>query len=157
MPHSWSQPTPPQLGRTPTYLVQRPVAPQDDITTTPAEEHGDGQVDHRGEGTAGTGASSGVARPGNQLPLYLVVLVTRSSGVPVTGLGAQNVRVKPIIVAPGGALVTISRMIEPEPGTYLIDVVPIPAGTWQLGRYLFWLALTSGTNRGQTVCAVSVD
>jgi hypothetical protein len=136
---------------------QRSVALQDDITTTPPEEHGMARLIIEAEGTAGTGASSGVARPGNQLPLYLVVSVTRSSGVPVTGLGAQNVRVNPIIVAPGGALVTISQMIEPEPGTYLIDVVPIPAGTWQLGRYLFWLALTSGTNRGQTVCAVSVD
>jgi hypothetical protein len=54
-------------------------------------------------------------------------------------------------------MVTISRMIEPQPGTYLIEVVPIPAGMWQLGRYLFWLAIKSGSNRGQTVCAVFVD
>jgi hypothetical protein len=108
-------------------------------------------------GTAGTGASSGVAKPGNQLPLFLVVSVTRSSGAPVTGLSAANVQVEPIIVAPGGALVTTSRIIEPKPGTYLIEVVPIPAGAWRLGRYLFWLALTSGANQGQTVCEVFVD
>lgn len=109
------------------------------------------------EGTAGTGASSGVAKPGNQLPLHLVVSVTRSTGVPVTGLGAANAQVEPIIVAPGGANVTIARMIEPQPGTYLVEVVPIPAGHWQFGRYLFWIALTAGGNRGQTVCAVFVD
>jgi hypothetical protein len=109
------------------------------------------------EGTAGTGASQGIAKPGNQLPLYLLVSVTRTSGVPVTGLTTPNVQVDPIIVAPGGADVTISRMIEPQPGTYLVEVVPIPAGAWRLGRYLFWLALKSGVDRGQTVCAVFVD
>jgi hypothetical protein len=108
-------------------------------------------------GTAGTGASSGIAKPGNQLPLYLLVSVTRGTGLPVTGLSAPDVQVDPVIVAPGGAMVTISRMIEPQPGTYLIEVVPIPAGMWQLGRYLFWLAIKSGSNRGQTVCAVFVD
>jgi hypothetical protein len=109
------------------------------------------------EGTAGTGASSGVAKPGNQLPLYLLVSVTRGSGLPVTGLTAQNFQVDPVIVAPGGAGVTISNMGEPHPGTYLLFVEPIPAGTWTLGRYLFWLAVKSGTNNGQTVCAVFVD
>jgi len=53
--------------------------------------------------------------------------------------------------------VTISNMGEPHPGTYLLFVEPIPAGTWTLGRYLFWLAVKSGTNNGQTVCAVFVD
>jgi hypothetical protein len=48
-------------------------------------------------------------------------------------------------------------MVEPRPGTYLVDVVPIPAGTWKLGRYLFWLAVTSEAKRGQAVCAVFVD
>ena len=76
---------------------------------------------------------------------------------PVTGLTAQNLQVDPIIVAPFGSGVTISQMGEPRPGTYIVDVVPIPAGTWKLGRYLFWLAVTSGANRGQTLCAVFVD
>jgi hypothetical protein len=108
-------------------------------------------------GTAGTAASQGVARPGNQLPLPLVVSVIRSSGLPVTGLTAQNLQVDPIIVAPFGAGVTIGRMIEPQPGTCLVEVIPVPAGTWRLGRYLFWLAVTSGANHGQTVFAVFVD
>jgi hypothetical protein len=108
-------------------------------------------------GTAGTTASQGVARPGNQLPLPLVVSVTRGSGVPVTGLTPQNLQVDPIIVAPFGARVTISRMIGPQPGTYLVEVTPVPNGTWQLGRYLFWLAVSSGGNHGQTVFDVIVD
>jgi hypothetical protein len=28
---------------------------------------------------------------------------------------------------------------------------------WQLGRYLFWMAVRSGANRGQTVFDVFVD
>ena len=109
------------------------------------------------EGTGGDAASQGVARPGNQFPLYMVVSVTDSSGVPVTGLTAHDLRVDPIIVAAFGAGVTISSMGESHPGTYLVHVVPIPAGTWKLGRYIFWLAVTSGTDQGQTVCAVFVD
>ena len=109
------------------------------------------------EGTAGTGASSGVAKPGNQLPLHLVVSVTRSTGTAVTGLTSADFQVEPIIVAPGGALVTIDRTIEAQAGVYLVEVIPIPAGTWQLGRYIFWIALHSGNNHGQTVCAVFVD
>jgi hypothetical protein len=85
------------------------------------------------------------------------VSVTRGTGVPVTGLTVNDVEVDPIIVAPFGVNVTIRRMIEPQPGTYLVEVVPIPAGTWKLGRYLFWLAVKSGSNRGQTVTAVFVD
>jgi hypothetical protein len=108
-------------------------------------------------GTGGTGASSGVARPGNRDPLYLVISVTRSSGAAVTGLGVADFQVEPIIVAPGGALVTISSVTEPQSGTYLLNLVPIPAGTWQLGRYLFWVSVTSGTARGQTVRDVFVD
>jgi hypothetical protein len=108
-------------------------------------------------GTAGTGASSGVARPGNRLPLYLVISVTRSSGTPVTGLATADFQVDPIIVAPGGAMVTVSSVSEPQPGTYLVQVIPIPAGTWHLGRYLFWVAVVSGAARGQTVRDVFVD
>jgi len=109
------------------------------------------------EGTAGTGASSGVAKPGNQLPLHLVVSVTRSTGTAVTGLTSADFQIEPIIVAPGGVLVTIDRAIEAQAGVYLVEVVPIPAGTWQLGRYIFWIALQKGNNHGQTLCAVFVD
>ena len=86
-----------------------------------------------------------------------MVSVTRGTGAPVAGLTPQNLQVNPIIVALGGASVTISRMLEPHPGTYLVDVIPVPNGMWQLGRYLFWIAVRSGANRGQTVFDVFVD
>lgn len=108
-------------------------------------------------GTGGTGASQGIAKPGNQDPLYIVISVIRGTGVPVTGLTQQDLQVDPIIVAPGGAGVTISIMGEPHPGAYLVDVIPVPGGTWKLGRYLFWLAVGSGADRGQTVFDVFVD
>jgi hypothetical protein len=109
------------------------------------------------EGTGGTGASSGVAKPGDQSPLYLIVSVTRTSGTAVTGLTGADFQVDPVVVAPGGAAVTIHRVGEPHPGLYFVEVVPIPAGTWKLGRYIFWIAVRTGTSRGQTVCAVFVD
>src|SRR5262245_46870358 len=103
------------------------------------------------EGTGGEGASSGVARPGNRDKLYLVVSVTNNSGTPRTGLTAGDFQVDPIIVAAGGGAVNIATVSERQPGTYLVEVVPIPAATWELGRYIFWIAVTSGLNKGQTL------
>jgi hypothetical protein len=108
------------------------------------------------EGTGGEGASSGVARPGTSDPLYLVVSVTRTTGVPSGGLGAANFRIVPVIVAAGGAAVDISTVSESQQGAYLVEVVPVQGGTWQLGRYIFWVAVTSGANQGQTVTSVFV-
>jgi len=104
----------------------------------------------------GEGASSGVARPGNSDPLYPVVSITHTNGVPGGGLVATDFRVVPIIVAAGGALATISRVVEAQPGVYLVEVVPIQGATWQLGRYIFWIAVTSGSHQGQTLERVFV-
>jgi hypothetical protein len=108
------------------------------------------------EGTGGEGALFGAARPGNSGPLYLVVSVTRTSGVPIGGLGAADFRIVPIMVAAGGALVDISSLSERQPGAYLVEVVPIPNAVWQSGRYIFWIAVTSSANQGQTVASVFV-
>ena len=108
------------------------------------------------EGTGGEGESSGVARPNNRDNLYLVVSVTNNYGTPRTGLTAANFQVDPIIVAPGGGAVTIATVSERQPGTYLLEVVPIPAATWQLGRYIFWIAVAAGSSKGQTVSSVFV-
>jgi hypothetical protein len=109
-------------------------------------------------GTGGSPTSQGVARPGNRDPLLVVASVTQSSGLPATGLTAQEMQIQAIIVAAGGSLVTISTVSEQKPGTYLLDVVPASvSGTWEVGRYLFWLAVKSGTDQGQTVFAVFVD
>jgi hypothetical protein len=105
------------------------------------------------EATGGTGASSGVAKPGNRLPLYVVVSVSKTSGLPRTGLAATDFAIDALIVAPGGASVTISRSIEPQPGTYLIDIVPLPAaGTWMDGNYIFRVEAHNGNDHGQTLC-----
>jgi hypothetical protein len=109
------------------------------------------------EATGGTGASSGIAKPGNQFPLYVVVSVTHGNGTPQTGLSSTNFQVDPVIVAPGGGDVTIAQAGEAQPGAYLVEIVPIPTATWQLGRYIFWIAVRHGTDHGQTVCSVFVD
>jgi hypothetical protein len=109
------------------------------------------------EATGGTGVSSGVAKPGNQDPLYVVVSVTHGNGTPQTGLSITNFRVQPMVVAPGGGGVTIAQVGELHPGAYLVQVVPITTATWQLGRYIFWTAASHGTDHGQTVCSVFVD
>jgi hypothetical protein len=109
------------------------------------------------EATGGTGVSSGVAKPGNQFPLYIVVSVTHGNGTPQTGLSSTNFQVQSIIVAPGGANVTIAQVGELQAGVYLVQVVPITTATWQLGRYIFWAAVSHGTDHGQTVCSVFVD
>jgi hypothetical protein len=108
------------------------------------------------EGTGGEGESFGVARPNTRDKLYLVVSVSSNNGTPRTGLTAGNFQVDPIIVAAGGGGVNIANVGEPQPGAYLLEVVPIPAATWQLGRYIFWIAVTAGSNKGQTVCSVFV-
>ena len=109
------------------------------------------------EATGGTGASSGVAKPGNQLPLYVVVSVTHGNGTAQTGLSSANFQVEPIIVAPGGGGVTIAQVGQLQSGVYLVEIVPITTATWQLGRYIFWVAVSHGTDHGQTVCSVFVD
>ncbi|MGE5291892.1 MAG: hypothetical protein ACM3ML_32845 [Micromonosporaceae bacterium] len=109
------------------------------------------------EATGGTGASSGIAKPGNQLPLYIVVSVTHGNGAPRIGMSGTDFRVESIIVAPGGGYVTIAQVAELQPGVYLVEVVPITNATWQLGRNIFWVAVTYGAGQGQTVCSVFVD
>jgi hypothetical protein len=76
--------------------------------------------------------------------------------MPQSNLVVADFRVVPVIVAAGGALVNISDMSEPQPGVYLVKVVPIPGATWQMGRYIFWIAVSSASNQGQTVTSVFV-
>jgi hypothetical protein len=107
-------------------------------------------------GTGGTPASQNIARPGNRDPLLVVASVTQTLGLPVTGLTDQELQIDPIIVAPGGSVVRISRMIEPHPGAYFVEVVPASvSGTWQFGRYLFGLAVKSGADQGRPFSACS--
>ena len=99
-----------------------------------------------------------IAAPGNRQPNYIVVSVTDTNGVPVTGLGAVNFKVDPVIVGPGGALVNITGVTAGRlPGIYLVNVVPIRTETWKAGGYIFAVAVESGANRGQTLASMLMD
>jgi hypothetical protein len=99
-----------------------------------------------------------IATPGNRQPNYIIVSATDGNGVPVTGLGAPNFKVDPMIVGPGGALVNITSVTAGRlPGFYLINVVPIKTETWKQGVYIFAVAVERGADKGQTLATVLMD
>ncbi len=99
-----------------------------------------------------------IAAPGNRQNNYIEVSVTDSAGIPVNGLLAANFKVDPMIVGPGGALVNIVSVNAGRlPGFYHINVVPINAETWKAGVYIFAVAVTRGSDQGQTLATVIMD
>jgi len=88
-----------------------------------------------------------VAAVGNSLPLYVVVSVSDTDGLPVAGHTSANFTISAIIVAAGGAEVEITSVADFEQGDYEIDVVPVididlgTRATWTLGRYIFFLVV----------------
>lgn len=99
-----------------------------------------------------------IAAPGNRQPNYIVASVTDSNGVPVTGLGATNFKVDPMIVGPGGALVNIISVSAGRlPGFYHINVEPIRTETWKQGVYLFAIAVDKAPDKGQCLTTVLMD
>ena len=99
-----------------------------------------------------------IAAPSNRQPNYIVASVTEADGDPVTGLGVSNFKVDPMVVGPGGALVNIIGVTPGRlPGFYLINVVPISTETWKSGVYIFAVAATRGTDRGQALATVLMD
>ncbi len=99
-----------------------------------------------------------IAAPGNRQPNYIVASVTAADGTPLTGLGVTNFKVDPMIVGPGGSLVNIAGVSAGRlAGFYHINVVPINTQTWKSGVYIFAVAVTQGTNHGQTLASVLMD
>lgn len=99
-----------------------------------------------------------IAAPGNRKPNYVVVSVTNAQGEPRTGLAVANFKVDPMIVGPGGALVDITRVAAGRlPGFYHLDTVPIRTETWKAGVYILAVAVTSGSDKGQTLASVLMD
>jgi len=99
-----------------------------------------------------------IAAPGNRQPNYIVVSVTDTGGVPVTGLNSPNFKVDPMIVGPGGALVNITNVIAGRlPGFYHINILPIKKETWKKGVYIFAVAVERGVDLGQTLATVLMD
>ena len=84
--------------------------------------------------------------------------MTKQDGTPVTGLGARNFKVDPMIVGPGGALVDITGVTSGRiAGTYLVDVLPIRTETWKAGTYIFAVAVDQTPDKGQTLTSVLMD
>ncbi|HEX2909211.1 MAG TPA: hypothetical protein VH186_00280 [Chloroflexia bacterium] len=103
-------------------------------------------------------AEDTIAAPGNRQPNYITVSVTDPEGVPVSGLGAANFKVDPMIVGPGGALVNITGVTSGRlPGFYLVNTVPIRTETWKPGVYIFAVAVEHGVDKGQALTSVLMD
>jgi hypothetical protein len=103
-------------------------------------------------------AEDTVAAPGNRQPLYIIASVTAASGNPTTGLAAANFKIQAEIVGPGGSEVQFGDwFIEPRPGVYHIQMLPIRDLTWKQGVYIFSVTVQRGTDRGQTLTQVLMD
>lgn len=94
-----------------------------------------------------------LAAPGNRNNCLIPVSVTDSDGIPVVGLTGADFQIDAMVVGPFGAGVVIARF-EPVrlPGTYLIFAAPKPNKTWKAGTYIFAVAVTRGSDRGQAFC-----
>jgi hypothetical protein len=99
-----------------------------------------------------------IASPGNRQSNYIVASVTDGNGLPVTGLGATNFKVDPMIVGAGGALVNITSVTAGRlPGFYHINVEPIKTETWKQGVYIFAIVVEKASDKGQTLTTVLMD
>jgi hypothetical protein len=110
-------------------------------------------------GTAGEAGASGVARAGNSDPLYLTISVTDQDGVPTGDYNTLQFAVDAPIVAAGGAQVVIAY-VNGGGGLYSVHLKPTTYQgtqyTWQLGSYVFFIVVTRGSDRGQTLCKTTV-
>jgi hypothetical protein len=102
-------------------------------------------------------SENAIAHPGNREPNYIIVSVTNQNGEPITGLSVTNIRVRTLIVGPGGADTQVSRVGGGADGIYYIDVIPVQSYTWVSGTYIFGVFVTRGAQRGQTLTSVLMD
>jgi hypothetical protein len=99
-----------------------------------------------------------VAAPGNRLSNYICVSVTDTEGNPISGLTQDDVKVDPMISAPGGVPVYIATFFEGRlPGFYYINVIPTEMHTWKHGVYIFAITVQKGDDKGQTLASVLMD
>ena len=104
-------------------------------------------------------AEDTIAAPSNALDSYIVVSVTGSNGVAVTGLTANNFQVGSPIVGPGGSISHITTVSAggSVTGVYILRVAPLAGQTWKSGVYIWSVRVTSGANVGQTLCTTQMD
>lgn len=104
-------------------------------------------------------AEDTIAAPSNALDSYIVVSVTDSNGVAVTGLTIANFAVGSPIVGPGGSLSHIVSVGSggSVTGVYILRIAPLAGQTWKSGVYIWSVRVTSGANVGQTLCTTQMD
>jgi hypothetical protein len=104
-------------------------------------------------------AEDTIAAPSNANDSYIVVSVTDVNGNAVTALAMANFALGSPIVGPGGSLSHINS-VGPGggvPGVYIMRIGPLAGQTWKSGVYIWSVAVTSGANRGQTLCTTLMD
>jgi len=104
-------------------------------------------------------AEDTIAAPSNALNSYIVVSVTDTNGVAVTGLTAANFQVGSPIVGPGGSVSHITSVGTGGSvgGVYVVRIAPLAGQTWKSGVYVWSVRVTSGANVGQTLCSTQMD
>ena len=104
-------------------------------------------------------AEDTIAAPGNVKDSYIVVSVTDSQGVAVTGLTMANFAVGSPIVGPGGSISHINAVSTggSVTGVYILRIAPLAGQTWKSGVYIWSVAVTRGTDHGQALCTTLMD
>lgn len=105
-------------------------------------------------------ASQGFAVPGNALPANFLVVVSDSTGAPVTDLTQAAFSISNQFGLPGQTcgfsnnIVSFDNVLN---GAYRIQVdLVLPACTWVEGDYLAYVAVANGGERGQAPATLSV-
>jgi hypothetical protein len=103
-------------------------------------------------------AEDTIAAPGNAQKNYVIVSVEDTAGNPITGLAAANFQLGTEIVGPGGSISSIQSVVNGKlPGVYLLNTLPLAGQTWKSGTYIFSVAVTRGTDKGQALCSFLMD
>ena len=106
-------------------------------------------------------ASQGFAAPGNSLPANFLVVVSDTSGAPITNLDQSDFSISNQFKLPGqicgfsNNIVSFANVLN---GAYRIQVdLVLPGCTWVEGDYLAHVAVTDGIRRGQAPARLSVN
>jgi len=104
-------------------------------------------------------AEDTIAAPGNVSDSYIVVSVTDSNGVAVTGLSLANFAIGSPIVGPGGSVSNINSVSAggSVAGVYILRIGPLAGQTWKPGVYIWSVGVTHGSDHGQALCTTLMD
>ena len=104
-------------------------------------------------------AEDTIAAPGNVNDSYIVVSVTDSNGVAVTGLTKANFAVGSPIVGPGGSISHINTVSTggSVTGVYILRIAPLAGQSWKSGVYIWSVGVIRGADHGQALCTTLMD